>query len=48
MIAITGYGRPEDQQKALEAGFNLHLTKPVDEKELEKILNETVRVRRPN
>ena len=29
LIAVTGYGQPEDAQHALEAGFNAHLTKPV-------------------
>ncbi len=30
VIALTGYGRDEDQVKAKTAGFDLHLTKPVD------------------
>ena len=30
IIALTGYGRDEDQQQTLAAGFDLHLTKPVD------------------
>ena len=30
MIALTGYGQPEDQARALAAGFDHHLTKPVD------------------
>jgi signal transduction histidine kinase/CheY-like chemotaxis protein len=30
LIALTGYGRDEDQLKAKEAGFDLHMTKPVD------------------
>ncbi len=30
LIAVTGYGRPEDRERALQAGFDLHLTKPVD------------------
>jgi CheY-like chemotaxis protein len=29
-IAISGYGRPEDRRCSREAGFELHLTKPVD------------------
>ena len=29
IIAITGYGAPEDKQKAYGAGIDLHLTKPV-------------------
>jgi signal transduction histidine kinase/CheY-like chemotaxis protein len=34
LIALTGYGQPDDQQRALEAGFDLHLTKPVDPQHL--------------
>jgi CheY-like chemotaxis protein len=30
LIAITGRGQQEDKKKALEAGFDEHLTKPVD------------------
>ena len=29
LIALTGYGRDEDQKRAFDAGFDLHLTKPV-------------------
>jgi signal transduction histidine kinase/CheY-like chemotaxis protein len=38
MIAITGYGQPEDKRRALEAGFDEHLTKPVDLFRLELLL----------
>lgn len=30
MIALSGYGRSEDKQKARQAGFDGHLTKPVE------------------
>ena len=30
LIALTGYGQPEDQRKARAAGFDRHFTKPVD------------------
>lgn len=30
LIAMTGYGQPEDRARALEAGFDEHLVKPVD------------------
>jgi CheY-like chemotaxis protein len=30
LVALTGYGRPEDRQRALEAGFHAHLVKPVE------------------
>ncbi len=39
MVALTGYGQPEDRQRALAAGFDLHLTKPVDLDELNRILS---------
>ncbi|MDN4055576.1 response regulator [Massilia sp. YIM B02763] len=30
LIALTGYGLAEDQRRVLEAGFDLHLVKPVE------------------
>lgn len=30
LIALTGYGLAEDKRRVLDAGFNLHLVKPVD------------------
>ncbi|HYP71683.1 MAG TPA: response regulator, partial [Variovorax sp.] len=38
IYAITGWGQPEDLQRSREAGFNGHLTKPVDLAELERVL----------
>jgi PAS domain S-box-containing protein len=38
LIAVTGYGQENDRKKALAAGFNHHLTKPVDVKKLASIL----------
>jgi CheY-like chemotaxis protein len=40
LIAVTGYGQEHDQKNALAAGFNHHLTKPVDVKKLTSILAE--------
>ena len=34
LIAVTGYGRDEDRRRALEAGFDAHLVKPVDPEKL--------------
>ena len=39
LIAVTGWGHPDDRRKALEAGFNLHLTKPVGPDRLEAVLS---------
>jgi PAS domain S-box-containing protein len=38
LIALTGWGQDEDKRRALEAGFDHHLTKPVDALTLEKLL----------
>jgi CheY-like chemotaxis protein len=38
LVALTGYGRPEDRRAALDAGFDEHLVKPVDFDELANIL----------
>jgi signal transduction histidine kinase/CheY-like chemotaxis protein len=38
LVALTGYGRPEDRQRSLEAGFDSHLTKPPDLSELNALL----------
>ena len=40
IVAVTGYGREEDRRKAREAGFDLHLVKPVDPKVLQEVLTE--------
>ncbi|MGZ5594182.1 MAG: hybrid sensor histidine kinase/response regulator [Usitatibacter sp.] len=38
MIALTGYGQPEDRARAMEAGFDHHLTKPVDVEALLRLI----------
>jgi len=38
LAALTGYGRSEDRQKALDAGFSVHLVKPVELELLEPLL----------
>ena len=30
LIAMTGYGQPEDRRRAIDAGFDAHLAKPAD------------------
>ena len=39
LVAVTGYGQPEDRKRALAAGFDVHLTKPVNIDELAQLLN---------
>jgi CheY-like chemotaxis protein len=43
LVALTGYGLAEDRQKSLEAGFDLHLVKPVTEGLLEDMLQKAAR-----
>jgi CheY-like chemotaxis protein/two-component sensor histidine kinase len=38
LIALTGYGRPDDKRDARTAGFDAHLTKPVDFDVLERTM----------
>jgi signal transduction histidine kinase/DNA-binding response OmpR family regulator len=38
LVALTGYGQSEDRQRALAAGFDHHLAKPVDLSALERVL----------
>ena len=41
LIALTGYGLAKDQARALEAGFDLHMIKPVD---VDKLATELSRL----
>jgi signal transduction histidine kinase/ActR/RegA family two-component response regulator len=38
LIALTGYGQAEDRKRAMEAGFDRHLVKPVDPRTLAEVL----------
>jgi signal transduction histidine kinase len=38
LIALTGYGHPEDRKRALAAGFDAHLVKPVSSEDLSQVL----------
>jgi PAS domain S-box-containing protein len=40
LMAITGWGSAEDKRRAQEAGFDHHLTKPVDPDEVRRLLQE--------
>jgi CheY-like chemotaxis protein len=39
-VAITGYGAVDDIERGKKAGFDFHLTKPVDFHELRTVLGE--------
>jgi signal transduction histidine kinase len=38
LVAVTGWGQAEDQRRAMDAGFDFHLTKPVDPEALMRLL----------
>jgi signal transduction histidine kinase/DNA-binding response OmpR family regulator len=38
LVAVTGYGQADDQRRAAEAGFDAHLTRPVDFDDLQELL----------
>ncbi|MEO5989591.1 MAG: ATP-binding protein [Candidatus Eisenbacteria bacterium] len=38
LIAVTGWGQDEDRRRSAEAGFDLHLVKPLDHAALETLL----------
>ena len=38
LVAVTGYGRSDDRRRARDAGFDDHLTKPVEYALLERTL----------
>ena len=38
IVALTGYGQPTDKQRALDSGFDRHLTKPVNFSRLQGVI----------
>ena len=40
IVALTGYGQPEDKARALQAGFDRHLVKPVAIDDLVSIVSQ--------
>jgi CheY-like chemotaxis protein len=45
-VALTAYARAEDRASALGAGFDEHLAKPVEPRELVRVVAEVLRARR--
>jgi CheY-like chemotaxis protein/anti-sigma regulatory factor (Ser/Thr protein kinase) len=43
LVAVTGYGQAADRQRTEHAGFDLHLTKPVDPDRLTEVVAEAAR-----
>ena len=42
LVAVTGYGQKEDKERALSAGFDLHLAKPVSMQILRKAISDLI------
>jgi CheY-like chemotaxis protein len=40
LVALTGYGQPEDRMRAAAAGFDVHMTKPINFDLLHQILSD--------
>jgi CheY-like chemotaxis protein len=38
LIAVTGWGQEEDRRRTRDAGFDHHITKPVEFATLQKLL----------
>jgi CheY-like chemotaxis protein len=38
LVALTGWGEDEDRRRSQEAGFDIHMFKPVDARTLKKLL----------
>ena len=39
LVAVSGFGQPEDKRKAMDAGFDEHITKPADVTDIESLLS---------
>jgi signal transduction histidine kinase/CheY-like chemotaxis protein len=46
LVALTGYGQPHDRSRAYEAGFDVHLVKPVDPEVLQELLRYSAVIER--
>lgn len=40
-MALTGYGGPDDRERAEQAGFDVHLVKPVEPTKLADVIAAT-------
>jgi signal transduction histidine kinase/ActR/RegA family two-component response regulator len=48
VVALTGYGAPQDRERALEAGFDEHLVKPVLPGVMQALLQQLAALREPS
>lgn len=47
LVAVTGWGQDRDRRRTRDAGFDHHLTKPVDAEELFRLLEHATTVEHP-
>lgn len=45
LVAITGWGQEADRQRAMDAGFDYHFTKPADFNKLVRVIEDELRAR---
>jgi two-component system, chemotaxis family, CheB/CheR fusion protein len=48
LVAVTGFGREEDRQRSQEAGFDRHVTKPLDPGMLSSLISASTDARDPS
>jgi CheY-like chemotaxis protein len=41
LVALSGYGSSQDKERSSQAGFDLHLVKPVSADTLSQVLSDT-------
>jgi CheY-like chemotaxis protein len=39
LVALSGWGQEESRQRSLEVGFDVHLTKPADPSDIERVVS---------
>ena len=47
LIAVTGYSEYDDRGRAMRAGFNVHLAKPIEPSQLLNLMNELLSQNEP-
>jgi CheY-like chemotaxis protein len=47
LIALTGYGQPDDRRRAESAGFDVHLVKPIEVDRLDALLADCMKTLQP-
>ena len=48
LVALSGWGQEENKVRAKAAGFDQHLTKPIDHDVLESLLSIPIRKNQPD